>query len=121
MSKVICASIKDGETWVAVDVWPAHVEVTVEHFAKKVEFFPTLTEAFDFLESLKDTKRGLSHPSITQLKRDLASYLQSEINNVRKQKTTDYQAAMLFLAQAEIWAVTTTNERMNDDGKGSVD
>ena len=113
MAQIVSASIKDGETWVAVDMWSSHIEVTIEHFSKKTEFFPTLTEAFDYVESLKDTKRGLSHESFVHLKMQMASYLNDgTINNMRIQKTKDYQDSMSFLSRAEIWSNVTLSEEV---------
>ena len=114
MAQIVSASIKDGETWVGVDMWSNHIEVTIEHFSRKTEFFPTLTEAFDYVESLKDTKRGLSHESFIHLKTQMASYLNDgTLIRMRKQKTKDYQESMSFLSRAETWAGVTLCEEVS--------
>ena len=116
MAFAISASIQEADNFVDVCLFNDHVEVDQKCIGDRVEFFNSITDAFEHLETLKHTKRGISQDSINHLKNQMANALAGgSLERMETDLIQKFTKSALFLSDTSDWLKSTVKEQDNED------
>ena len=116
MAFAISASIQEDDNFVDVCLFNDHVEVDQQCIGDRVEFFNSITDAFEHLETLKHTKRGISQDSINYLKNQMANALAGgSLDGMQTDLIQRFKKSSLFLLDISDWLESTIKEQDNED------